>query len=607
MSKPSVLVVGNGISDVYINLDARANQFEFDEQGAPWLDIGFAENAYTYFQQTPVLGGAATTLDVLQALGIDARFAGEEIKLDGGCIRRRPEAQLSTRFILCRNRQVAYVVPRERKVATWQAPQEQIDWLLVDRSVELSEALVAQIERYLDLSSQTRLAVHVGHCARPLTYQLAQRADLVFIEQEAARQKLPAEVQICQIAPETIRFGAAQVYWHPEKAGFLTHLTTYSVLAATFLAAYLQGDAPELALNKAKLNAEQTRLDGALSATELQQALDEQAADRVNLREIAACMVAPGKGILAADESGGSIDRHFADFDIPDDEQHRRDYRNLLLSLPDLNQYVNAVILFDETTHQLADNGQNFVEFLTGRGIIPGVKVDQGLENLPNSTEQFTRGLDGLPERMRAYYQQGLRFAKWRSLFVIDQEQGTPSDVAIERVCADLAQYARICQEAGIVPIVEPEVLHKGRHSLAEAATAQRRVLNGLFQQLAQAEVDLAGCILKCSMVLAGSEAEQQSTPEEVGVATSEVLRECVPAELAGVVFLSGGQSVERATQNLRAVLACGPFPWPVTFSFARALQWPALETWRGNNANVAAAQAAYRDRLIANCQALQG
>lgn len=616
MTGKTVLVVGSGLSDVYVNLDPRLNPFEFDEVGTPWLDLQFDERDYPYFQQTPVLGGAAVTLEALQQLGCSATLASGELAWRDGRVQKQRDAKLPTRFILCRNQRVAYLSPRERRVSAWRAPSVPVDWVLVDRSAELDEALVVQIQRFLGLANHTQLAVHLRPSAGPLAYQLAQMAQLVFVEDAATTKKLPQQVAKLQIRPDRLCYFAADseastaqcvhLDWQLDKAGFVTHLTTYSVAAATFLASRLQEESVEVALLKARLNAERTRLDGSLSQSELTQAITEIEEEKVNVREIAACMVAPGKGILAADESGGSTAKHFAEFDIPDDVQHRRDYRNLLLSLPDLPDYINAVILFDETTRQLADNGQNFVDFLTSKGIIPGVKVDQGLENFPNSSEQFTKGLEGLPERMRAYFQQGLRFAKWRSLFVIDPEQQTPSDWAIEKVCADLAEYARICQAAGIVPIVEPEVLHDGSHTIETAAATQRRALKELFRQLERAGVDLPGVILKCSMVLAGSTAEHQSTPEEVGAATGEVLRECVPAEVAGVVFLSGGQGVERATENLRAVEACGPYPWPVTFSFARALQWPALETWRGDNANIAAAQEVYRQRLVANCQALK-
>lgn len=606
MQKQRILVVGSGMNDVYVNLDPRLNQFEADAAGVPWLDVGFDERTYTYFQETPVLGGAAVTLEVLAQQGLTAMLASGELALDEGRIRRRSGAQLSTRLVLCHEQKVAYLVPRERPNTVWRTPSEAVDWLFVDRSATLSEALVAQITRFLDLSQRTRLAVYLRAKAEPLAYQLARRADLVFVETVDVPKKLTPQATVCQILPEQICLQGECVHWDPSKAGFLTHLTTYSVIAATVLAGIVQEQPDREILLKAKANVETVHLDGVLSHEELAQEVAARKEEQVNLREIAACMVAPGKGILAADESGGSTEKHFAQFDIEDDEQHRRDYRNLLLSLPNLPKYVNAVILFDETTRQLADNGQNFVDYLTSKGIVPGVKVDQGLANFPNSEEQYTKGLEGLPERMRAYFKQGLRFAKWRSLFTVHPERGIPSDEAIQKVCADLATYAQICQEAGIVPIVEPEVLHEGAHSLEEAAEAQKRVLNALFVQLKAQNVDLAACVLKCSMVLAGSESEA-TPPEMVGQTTAAVLKECVPKEVAGVVFLSGGQSVEQATDNLRAVEQNGPFPWPVTFSFARALQWPALEIWRGDNQNNAAAQAAYEKRLIANCQALRG
>ena len=236
-------------------------------------------------------------------------------------------------------------------------------------------------------------------------------------------------------------------------------------------------------------------------------------------------------------------------------------------------------------------------------GIIPGVKVDQGLENLPNSEEKYTKGLESLLERLKEYYQMGARFAKWRAAFELTDT--TPSDLVIAKNAQILAQYASDCQAANIVPIVEPELIYDGNYSIEKSIYATSKILDHLFIELIAKKVDLSACILKVNMVLAGKKYHTQSTPQEVGEATAKVLRDHVPAELAGVVFLSGGQSVEQATDNLQAVTNQGPFPWPVTFSFARALQDPALFAWRGNNQNADPAREAFRLRLVANTRAL--
>jgi len=322
------------------------------------------------------------------------------------------------------------------------------------------------------------------------------------------------------------------------------------------------------------------------------------------IEETAQKLMTPGKGILAADESGGSIHKKFESMNIPDDEQHRRDYRNIFFTTPDLEQYASGVILFDETARQLADDGNTFIDHLSNRGVISGIKVDQGLVNFENSDEKYTQGLDGLSDRLEDYYQMGARFAKWRAAFELTDH--SPSDMAIQKNCEILAQYALDCQNASIVPIVEPELVYDGDYTIEQNIECTSKILDCLFAELAKKSINLAGCILKVNMVLAGKRQAVQSTPEEVGRATAQVLREHVPAELAGVVFLSGGQSVTQATENLQAVTNNGPFPWTVTFSYARALQDPALKAWQGDNNNADAARSAFRERLIANADALK-
>ncbi|MBQ1528515.1 fructose-bisphosphate aldolase class I [Candidatus Saccharibacteria bacterium] len=315
-------------------------------------------------------------------------------------------------------------------------------------------------------------------------------------------------------------------------------------------------------------------------------------------------LVAPGKGILAADESGGSIHKKFESMHIPDDFQHRRDYRNLFFTTDGLEKYVSGVILFDETARQTADDGRDFVKFLTSKGIIPGIKVDKGLANLPSSQEKYTLGLSGLDERLEEYFDMGLRFAKWRAAFEITPT--TPTKNAVYKNVEILATYAKKCQEASIVPIVEPEVVFDGDYPIEHCAGITGIILKELFAELSRQEVDPKATLLKVNMILAGKQYQTPSTPSEVGDWTAKVLRRFVPEDLAGVVFLSGGQTPEQATANLQEVTNHGPFPWHVTFSFARALQGPALEAWQGDNKNYPAAQAAFLERLKANCAALQ-
>ncbi|MBQ9020265.1 fructose-bisphosphate aldolase class I [Candidatus Saccharibacteria bacterium] len=383
----------------------------------------------------------------------------------------------------------------------------------------------------------------------------------------------------------------------------------YSTIAATVFSALLSGKSARDALLLAKLNVENSSLNGTLINSKLTELLRDTRETERSVAQIAGSLMRGHKGILAADESGGSIHKKFLAANIPDDESHRRSYRNVLLTAKHLEWYVNGVIMFDETIHQKADNGQGFVEYLTSIGIVPGIKVDQGLVNLPGTSENYTAGLDGLLLRLQDYYDMGLRFAKWRAAFEVKVKDGeviTPSTAAISKNCEILARYAKSCQIAGLVPIVEPEVVHDGDYSIEDCAKITGQILDELFANLHQFDVSLEGCILKCNMVLAGKKYETKSTPSEVAKATSEVLKSHLPDRLAGVVFLSGGQSPESTTANLAAITSAGPYPWPVSFSFARAVQDPALSAWQGDNKNTTKAQKALISRLEANQKALE-
>jgi fructose-bisphosphate aldolase class I len=325
----------------------------------------------------------------------------------------------------------------------------------------------------------------------------------------------------------------------------------------------------------------------------------------IDLADTARRMVADGKGILAADESSGTIARRFAEIGVESTEPARRNYRTTLFSTPDLEQYISAVILYDETIRQQMDDGEPVPAYLARRGIIPGIKVDKGLVPLaPGSQEQVTEGLDGLAKRLEEYRALGARFAKWRAVFHIGPE--LPSTRCIEINAWLLGRYARVCQDAGLVPIVEPEVLMDGDHDLERCAAATRQVLTAVFAHCRQHGVALAGSVLKPNMVTPGSKVFDTAGPEAVARATVAVLRACVPAEVPGIAFLSGGQSEEQATANLQAIAALGPHPWRITFSFGRALQASALRAWAGRPENAAAAQRALLDRAAANSRVLR-
>jgi fructose-bisphosphate aldolase class I len=324
------------------------------------------------------------------------------------------------------------------------------------------------------------------------------------------------------------------------------------------------------------------------------------------LHDTARDLVAPAKGILAADESTGTIKKRFDPIGVESTEEQRRRYRQLLFTTPGVGDHISGVILFDETIRQSADDGRTFVDVLRAAGVVPGIKVDTGAKPLAGfPDETVTEGLDGLRERLTEYAELGARFAKWRSTIVIGD--GTPTDFAILANAHGMARYAALCQEAGIVPIVEPEILMDGDHDLAACASATARTLDALYEQLAAHRVDLPGSLLKVNMVVPGKGNAVQDDDGAIAKATIETLTAHVPAEVPGVVFLSGGMTDEQATNRLNEMNKVGGFPWELSFSYGRALQAPSLNAWKGEEANVEAAQAALAHRAKMNGLARSG
>jgi len=325
------------------------------------------------------------------------------------------------------------------------------------------------------------------------------------------------------------------------------------------------------------------------------------------LKSVAAAIVGKQKGVLAADESSPTIKKRFDSIKVESTEEHRRRYRELLLTAPGIEQYVGGVILFDETLRQATAEGVPFADLLSSRGIVPGIKVDKGAKPLAGYPgERVTEGLDGLRDRLVEYRDLGARFAKWRAVIDIDGHD-IPSPFGIHANAHALARYAALCQEAGIVPIVEPEVLMDGAHDITRCEVVTSSVLEEVFAQLDAHRVVFDAMLLKPNMVIPGKKCARQASVGEVAEATMRCLTRYVPAAVPGIVFLSGGQSAEDATDHLNAMNAMGTHPWEVSFSYGRALQAPVLETWKGQEANFAAAQAALLERSRLNGLARDG
>jgi len=324
------------------------------------------------------------------------------------------------------------------------------------------------------------------------------------------------------------------------------------------------------------------------------------------LQSIAKAMVANGKGLLAADESTTTIQRRFDAIGVENTEPNRRAYRELLFTTPGVEKYISGVILFDETIRQSATDGTPFPQLLKSKGIIPGIKVDKGVKQLPNSKgETYTEGMDGLRERLKEYYGLGARFAKWRA--VIDIADGIPTEYAIQMNAVQLAQYASLCQAENIVPIVEPEVLMDGGHSIETCFAVTKRILLAVFTQLALQRVQLDGMILKPNFVIDGQKSGTKSPSQKIAQLTIQCFKETVPAAVPGIVFLSGGQDEVEATANLQAANALGPLPWALSYSYGRALQASTQKAWSGKAENVDKAKPVFAHRAQMNTLAALG
>jgi fructose-bisphosphate aldolase class I len=595
---PTITIIGNLVRDSYLALDTAQSTLELDQHGTPWLSAPLDGSSLKYFHDTDVLGGSAITLDLLQRFGITATLVGNTDK-----------HHLTHRYILTAEDHTLNLFLTQPLTTPWHAPEQVPDYLYLDRSANLDDPAAQATLDYLTEHPETKLIIFTSKRFRPaehpLERQLLARAALIVSD-----IPLNTIVPTLSISDTQLSFGAHSVSIAADtKARLMTTLSAHTLIASAFIGAYLK----DLTSPQCLLIARACLLHSSITHSPSYERLQEliigqdylvQTDDTPIIERTAAQLMAPHRGLLAADESANSIHKKFAQYGIPDDAPHRQAYRHLFFSTPSLEQYLSGVILFDETARQYVPDGRNYIQFLADRGIVPGIKVDLGLEPIPESpVENTTKGLDDLDARLAEYARMGARFTKWRAAF--DVTDRLPSELAIDKNCRLLADYAALAQQHQLVPIIEPEVIYDGNYNLARCQTVTTAILNKLFIQLQQRSVNLKGLILKVNMCSAGKQFVQPSTPDEVGQATADVLRNAVPADVAGVVFLSGGQTPEQATANLRAVIQHGPFPWPVSFSFARAFQDPAIQAWDNNPANLPAAQAAFTERLIANQKAL--
>lgn len=613
MSK--ILIIGNVLKDVYLKLDNRQNDFEEDAQGISWLDLAFNGTRHGFFKRTAVYGGAAVSMAVLSRLGVEAKILGSQTEFKNGEIVWQDQPD-DYRYIFCHEGEITYFVPSSRKVTDWVTPNGTPEWLLIDRSATISARLVDEVKNFIKFSPATKIAVHVEKNLTPDGQRLAEMADILFVEDEPpvhTEEKIvdkidlgkPNKQLVCHISPRKIVLNDAEESWVLSKTDMMTHLTVYSTIVATVLGVVAAGGSAADAVLWARLNAEHATLEATLTAKKLQELAKAEREKRENMKLVTQSLMAPRMGILAADESERTLTERLVSFGIPANTNTRKAYREMLLSTPELKEYASGVILSEETAKMKMERGQSFLEHLTGRGIITGIKADQGQVQFGDSGETYSLGEVGLSERLRDYYNMGARFAKWHAKFVIGKD--IPSFQAVERAAELLAGFVKECQLVGIVPMIESDVSWDGDYTIEQSLETTNRVLTTIFEKLERRRTDLDSVILKTNMISAGGEAVAQSTPREVAMATAAVMKHTVPKYIAGVTFMSGGQAPKTATQNLAAICKEKPFPWPVSYAFGQALQDPVMQTWKGKEENVKAAQAALKRHLQDNSEAIRG
>ena len=628
--KPTILSIGNATKDNF--LDIQNQKIYKDELNDFHNDLTFDDSTLNYQKQAGVYGGTILSEKIFTAAHFKAfssanpngtsHFEYNEINDD--LIDRFIVSYKGKSFILTSN-------PRSTK---WVSPAFPPDLIYI-ADANFSQNYLADFKKYLRENPKIELVFNIADLSPELAHEFFVRANLVFVDFRKQNLSDLIDYSSYENAIDSlIRTGVRGIVifdglkiiaGNKEKiASIETNFELNSfyqnnIFQAAFVAENFSNSSKlEENLQVSVTIANKSDFNDILKPFYAHQILNRKNYEltfdvlsntqdiETRLHKTAAKLVTRPKGIFAADESGGNIHKKFETIRIEDTFENRRAYREMFFKTPDIENYLSGIILFEETTEQNTSEGINFVEYLKNRGILVGVKLDGGLQPLTGfEGETISLGLDFLVEKLQKYSKAGIDFAKWRVAFEIDEEKGTPSKAAIASNLRVLAQYAKACQNYGIVPIVEPEVVYSGKHTIKQCREVTEKILKKLFEELKIFKVDLKGTVLKTNMVLAGSENEIQSSSREVARETVSIFKKIVPKELAGIVFLSGGQTTTQATDNLQEITNLGPFDWGLTYSYARALQMPALQAWAGKPENVQQAQLLFLERVAANSHAL--
>ena len=614
----NILIVGNVIKDVYLNFGA--DLFEIDNKKTPWIEVGLDNEALHFQSRESIFSGAVITEEVLRRFRLIpeiSRYKNYKEDEDRGD---------DYRYVIKVQNKTKYLTSKNIHYSVFVEPETEPEWIYIDRSANLNTETSQKILQYLEEAPNVKLAFFMrGSLFSTLNervnleperslQQLLKKADLVFASGEIGSDMLAKYSNVYQITTEGIYTNSIAETIHLKRNKFLTHLSIYSIAAATIFAGLVSGWKEDRALKLAKFNVENAKIGKTLSIDQLSGKLRQYLECERNMRFTAKSLVADKKGILAIDESAVSIRKKMRKFHLSDSKENCWKYRNLLITTPKIKRYLNGIILSSETAEQKTIYGQKFVDFLTSQGIISGIKVDLGLEKRGNSKNKYyTLGLDGLSERLDSYYKQGFRFTKWRAVFYVDtiskETKKTEGliDSAKKITDADdlniacLVKYTKQAIENRLIPVLEPEVINQS-DEITPYYQKTKSILRVLFERLCEFGVDLNKCILKMNMIYSAK------TPSfENGRVTVQLINEIVPKEIGGIVFLSGGQSPEQATENLAQIIEQNHSKYRISFSFGRAIQDPVLELWNGKTDNISIAKKKLHEKLAENQQALRG
>ena len=626
---PSILSIGNAAKDIF--LDINQQEIVKDDNNIFHYDLTFDDSTLEYKRRAGIFGGVILSEKIFQAAHLKS-FSNVNPRGLSNYNFDDPKINFLDRYIISHQEQ-SFVLSNKPRKMQWVAPIFVPETIYV-ADANFSKNYLESFRNYLKNHPEITLIFSLNDFSTDLAREFFHRASLVFVD---LSQPVLSDIidyssvesavkSFCDLGVRSVVFtrgkeiivGSNEKIAQIETDFKLNSFYQNQIFRAAYIAQDFSGDNIEKNLQIALTIAQESDFNSIIKPIFAEQilrrnpekysvkVLRDQPNNLEKMRAVAQKMVEKPKGIFAADESGGNIHKKFESLGIDDTAENRRKYREMFFTTPDIENYLSGVILFEETIEQSNSSGENFVDYLKSRGLLTGVKLDGGLQSLAGfDGETIAVGLDSLEEKLKKYSSRGLDFAKWRVAFTVDVEKDYPSRAAIAANVQILARYAKLCQNYGIVPIVEPEVIFDGNHSAKDCRIATGRILLDLFDELKLFEVDLTATILKVNMVLAGKNFELPSSPREVASETVNVLKKCVPKELAGIVFLSGGQTVQQATDNLQAITNLGPFDWGVTYSYARALQEPAMKAWAGKDENVRVAQLAFMDRVSANSHAL--